>query len=371
MTPLSRRIILCICLIVPLPLAAANTAESNRPLLTERVEAQSRAITDQLSGLPKTGTVLGALMFYDPGEDLAGAYRGEAYGPGDRAFVEAALAVYDLYRQIGGERPKRIQLFRQSKGQFHIGVESGAGHWFQTADKALGHYFARLVGASQRLPDSLKSTAITVTEVGISATSARLSDRLLSDVSLIAMSSGESRSLRFDNADMVVAGSGLIVNKVTRLNGILIANVSAESGTDRPSALHLYREAKRFSPSQSQDVLVTGEAKRPASPTPEPDTTPKVLKTAVTDSLRSGAEGHVYHFTIASEADFSIASGGPSDLIGTLKTEDGATLHSDDDSGDGYNFRIRQRLAPGAYTLTVTHCCNGGGPYEISIDQNR
>ena len=46
---------------------------------------------------------LGALMFYDPVQDLAGAIDEAPFGPGDRAWVEAALAVYDLYHQIGGE----------------------------------------------------------------------------------------------------------------------------------------------------------------------------------------------------------------------------------------------------------------------------
>lgn len=185
------------------------------------------------------------------------------------------------------------------------------------------------------------------------------------------MASGESRNLRFGTADMVVAGPGLSINGVMRRDGELTAIVSAEGGSNRPSTLHLYRDAKRFSPSQSQDVLVTGEAERQSGPTPEPNTTPRVLKEAATDSLRAGSDGHVYHFTVASEADYTIASGGPSDLIGVLKSEDGATLRSDDDSGDGYNFRIRHRLAPGAYTLTIKHCCNGGGPYEVSLGQNR
>ena len=48
----------------------------------------------------------------------------------------------------------------------------------------------------------------------------------------------------------------------------------------------------------------------------------------------------------------------------------GKIILSDDDSGGNYNFAIHQKLPPGDYILSVTHCCFGEGPFSLTFEQD-
>ena len=65
----------------------------------------------------KKGAILlreasGARMFYDPIRDIAGSLKGDHYTDADRSWVESGLIVYDVYRQLGGEKLSQPIFFK-------------------------------------------------------------------------------------------------------------------------------------------------------------------------------------------------------------------------------------------------------------------
>ena len=59
---------------------------------------------------------------------------------------------------------------------------------------------------------------------------------------------------------------------------------------------------------------------------------------------------------------------GSLDTVGELQASDGSILASDDDGGDGGNFRIELRVDPGAYYVRVRSYRQGVGEYSLFSD---
>lgn len=80
-------------------------------------------------------------------------------------------------------------------------------------------------------------------------------------------------------------------------------------------------------------------------------------------------EEDLYKFTVTAKDQYTIETGGNTDLV--MKLFDGSQqlIGQDDDSGQGRNSRIISDLNPGEYTIQVRHYneARGVGEYSISV----
>jgi tyrosinase len=81
-------------------------------------------------------------------------------------------------------------------------------------------------------------------------------------------------------------------------------------------------------------------------------------------------ESDLYRFEIVNPGTYTVETEGATDVFLTLFGPDNQSveLANDDDSGIGFNSRIRMELAPGEYFAAVRHySAFGTGPYNISV----
>ena len=323
--------------------------------------------------------ILGVLMFYDPARDLAGGVDGVAYGPGDRAWVEAALGVYDLYRQIGGEAGGKRYLFRRAPDRVFVGVEGGSGHWHPTIEEGQGAFLRLLARSSRALPESLRLAALRGADRSLGPVARDLVAVLAEPDRVLLVPEGASRSLRIDEAWHAVGTSGLFVSAAPTGEGGLVATVRRAPGESAgPQAVLAFQEGRRFTANETIEVAVGAEAGPGVGPaadaaapsaagTPPPDRLDPRNQAPVHDGIATSGETRRYTISIPSAGGYKIRSTGPSDVVGQLTGPDGAVIARDDDSGAGYNFILEATLEAGDYTLEVIHCCAGTGPFAVTV----
>ena len=83
-----------------------------------------------------------------------------------------------------------------------------------------------------------------------------------------------------------------------------------------------------------------------------------------------GNDSDFFRFVVSgtSSSRLHIRTTGGLDTQGTLQRWDGGAVASDDNAGDGANFRIRADLAAGTYYVRVTSAGSGTGPYTLHIE---
>ena len=77
-----------------------------------------------------------------------------------------------------------------------------------------------------------------------------------------------------------------------------------------------------------------------------------------------------FRFEVTASGEVTAETAGHLDTIGTLRDADGNVLEDDDDSGNAYNFRIRQTLDAGTYYLRVTSYGSNTGSYVLHLRGN-
>ena len=317
---------------------------------------------------------LGALMFYDPVQDLAGAIDEAPFGPGDRAWVEAALAVYDLYRQIGGEAGTKRYLFKRAPNRVFVGVEGGPGHWHESVSEGQAAFLRLLARSSRTMPESLRLAALLRADQPLGPVVEDLASALAVPDKILLISPGGTRSLRLDDAWQVVATSGLAVSGVPNGDGGMVASITRAAGEIMgPQAVLAFPKGRRFTASNTIEVAIDSETV--SSPTADagplstaaPQRLDPVNNAPITDRITTSGETRRYMISIPSTGDYKIVSTGPSDIVGSLKDPTGAILAGDDDGGSGYNFSLEAALEPGDYTLEVAHCCAGTGFFTLKV----
>jgi hypothetical protein len=320
---------------------------------------------------------LGALMFYDPVQDLAGAIDEAPFGPGDRAWVEAALAVYDLYRQIGGEAGTKRYLFKRAPNRVFVGVEGGSGHWHESVSEGQAAFLRLLARSSRTMPESLRLAALLRADQPLGPVVKDLAAALAVPDKILLISPGGTRSLRLDDAWQVVATSGLAVSGVPNGDGGMVASITRAAGEIMgPQAVLAFPKGRRFTASNTIEVAIDSETV--SSPTADagppstaaaaaPQRLDPVNNAPISDRITTSGETRRYMISIPSTGDYKIVSTGPSDIVGSLKDPTGAILAGDDDGGSGYNFSLEAALEPGDYTLEVAHCCAGTGFFTLKV----
>ena len=317
-------------------------------------------------------------MFYDPRQDIAGGVDGAGYGPGDRAWVEAALAVYDLFRQIGGEAPSRRYLFKRGAGGVFVGVEGGAGHWHDTVGHGQAAFLRLLVRDSQALPDRLRLAALRQDDGALGAMVDDITTTVSAPGGVLLIAPGATGILRFVGAGHAIGTSGLSVStRPDGKGGLTVAVARAPGGTTRPQAVLAFPDGRHFTPSETVEVASLADAAAgggtktgPTDPVAEaarPDRLDVSNGTPVLDRIIDSGETRQYTVSITTGGVYEFLSEGPSDVLAQLKAPDGSVLARNDDGGAGYNFKLEATLQPGDYTLEVGHCCAGTGPFSLSL----
>ena len=102
---------------------------------------------------------------------------------------------------------------------------------------------------------------------------------------------------------------------------------------------------------------------------------------AVRVSLPSQTSGEIYpgddedyfRFEVSARGELVARTTGGLDTVGALYDADGAEVTTDDDGGEGYNFRIRRELDAGAYYVRVSTYGSRTGAYalHLSIEGSR
>lgn len=320
--------------------------------------------------------ILGSLMFYDPVEDLAGGVDGAPYGAGDRAWVEAALGVYDLYRQIGGEAGRQRYLFRREPDRVFVGAEGGPGHWHSSIEMGQAAFLGLLARSSRRLPASLQAAVLGQVEPLLGP----LVDELVSVLSkpdgVLLVPLGATRTLRFSEAWQAVGTAGLDVTARPAGGDAIVASVTrTPDDAAGAKAIVVFRDGYRFTPKETIEVAAgtptdgveEAQTANTGSPPEGPDHLDPKSPAPVTDGITTSGQTRRYRISVPAVGGYVIQSTGPSDVIGQLKGPDGVVVARDDDSGLGYNFALQATLRPGDYTLEVAHCCAGTGSYALTV----
>ena len=89
---------------------------------------------------------------------------------------------------------------------------------------------------------------------------------------------------------------------------------------------------------------------------------------ATVGELENASDTDVFRFVVAERSVARVGSSGQTDVVGTLLSEDGSIRIADDDGGQGTNFSIVAKLAPGVYFVQVRGF--GGittGAYSLDI----
>lgn len=358
-------------------LPGAGPALAASPTVDRVARTAEAALAKARASVGATGAILGATMFYDPVQDVAGGVDGAAYGPGDRTWVEAALGVYDLYRQIGGEAAVKNYLFRRDPDRVFVGIEGGSGHWHPTIEDGQAAFLRLLARSSRALPESLRRAALQGTDRALGSVVDDLITVLDDPGKVLLLPAGGSRTLKIDEAWHAVGTSGLSVSAVQTGDGGLVATVHRGAGeTNGPEAILAFRDGRRFTASETMEVAVglgTGSGSAPdrsataGQGIPRPDRLDPTSAAPVRDGIISSGETRRYTISIPSVGGYTISSTGPSDIAGRLTGPDGVVIVGDDDGGAGYNFNLEATLQPGDYTLEVIHCCAGTGPFALSV----
>lgn len=326
----------------------------------------------------KKGAILlreasGARMFYDPIKDIAGSLKGDHYTDADRSWVESGLIVYDVYRQLGGEKLSQPIFFQVKDDLFFVSVSNFKSGWHSDRDRALIKFFFSLINQSKVISSSTsknnflnpaKPNPIQIEKVLARA----IDNRSLSP----ALQGGENLKLNFSESEIIIAAPGLHVKHPSTINKGVTATVSRQ-GKSKPGTTSVFgfSSDQKFRPNNHQEIILTEDSKSEVHFNPSNFASSKEKKISNNLIERISTSGDVkrYKLQLHDNANVKISSVGPTDVTATI-TEDktGAIIERDDDSGKGYNFSISKALKAGAYILEVRHCCAGTGAFGLKFE---
>ena len=314
----------------------------------------------------------GVRMFYDPIKDIAGSVTGSSYTDADRSWVESGLVVYDIYRQLGGEKLSQPIFFQIKNNLFFVSGSNFKSGWHSNKDEALINFFFSLINRSKVI-SSLTSKVSSLGEFGSKSLKIEhVLSQVIGDQSLSpTLAGGESLKLNFSKSEIVITGPDLNVKHSTTIEKGVTAKISRKSNTDPGTqSVFGFSSDQKFRPQSHQEVVLIDSSQDNVYltlPGPAPFEEKKLSNNMVDRIIMSG-EVKRYGLKLNSGAKVKIYSIGPSDIVATIvEKQTGAIINGDDDSGEGYNFSISQTLKAGAYIIEVKHCCAGTGAFGLKL----
>ncbi|MBH67376.1 MAG: hypothetical protein CMM58_03395 [Rhodospirillaceae bacterium] len=338
-----------------------------------RILQKSTALENNINKL-KTKSGTGIEMFYDPVRDEAGSTNGEPYNQADREWVETCLILYDLYRQLGGEKLNNRILFQQKEDLFLIALENTQSAWHETPDLALIDFFQKLLNQSVVLSPMVFNSDPTKT---VSPAKLNLQSRISSLVNPLHLPNklafGEVVTLMLPNSDIAITAPQLRIRDYrSDLEGLSATITPAEVSKPGRQFVYGFSAKRKFRPVSKQIVTITDYSNNRRSTYGVSNKNPKrreYLHKGLTNRIKNSGGAKRFKILLPSSTHLHIRSEGPTDLIGFLTDSKGKVISIDDDSGLGYNFALQAKLTSGNYVLTVKHCCAGTGPFKLKIDK--
>jgi len=358
---------------------------------TARVDRLGDRILQDVTAA-RDGVGKGDLHYFDlnkPLKDLAGF---DDLPAADRVLMRGAKRTYDLFRALGGPRVDAFAVTATEKERYYLSLDGEGGRWLTTPGAALTVLARQLVGEK----------TVQLTGAGSSASPCPQDYRCLlkslydrsaviatvprgSTVTLEMTGSGFSDK---GGAPVVIAPDGITPHDVAVLNHEKItARISVDSNA--PTGRHsvqVFNPGRQFGSQGIYPLMVVADpatletpvagdsageiGSRKTMPVHDdyPDTPDKAVPLGATVAARLEFAGDtdLFRIDVAKGGSLSIASEGPTDLVGELRTAKDKVIAVDDDSGPRYNFRLdTPPLAPGTYYLRVRHCCAGKGSYSL------
>ena len=326
----------------------------------------------------KKGAILlreasGARMFYDPIRDIAGSLKGDHYTDADRSWVESGLIVYDVYRQLGGEKLSQPIFFQVKDDLFFVSVSRFKSGWHSDRDQALIKFFFSLINQSKVISSSSSKSNFLNPSSQNPIQIEKVLSQAIDNRSLSPTLQGSERlELNFSESEIVIATPSLKVQHPSTISRGVTATVSRQgnpkSGT---TTVFGFSSDQKFRPQNYQEIILTEGSHDDIhfNSSNFASSENKKISNNLLDRIVTSGEVKRYRLQLNNNANVNISSVGPSDVTATI-TEDktGAIIERDDDSGKGYNFSISKALKAGAYILEVRHCCAGTGAFGLKFE---
>ena len=326
----------------------------------------------------KKGAILlreasGARMFYDPIRDIAGSLKGDHYTDADRSWVESGLIVYDVYRQLGGEKLSQPIFFQVKDDLFFVSVSSFKSSWHSDRDQALIKFFFSLINQSKVISSSSSKSNFLNPSSQNPIQIEKVLSQAIDNRSLSPTLRGSERlELNFSESEIVIATPNLKVQHPSTISRGVTATVSRQ-GNPKPGTTTVFgfSSDQKFRPQNYQEIILTEGSHDDIhfNSSNFASSENKKISNNLLDRIVTSGEVKRYRLQLNNNANVNISSVGPSDVTATI-TEDktGAIIERDDDSGKGYNFSISKALKAGAYILEVRHCCAGTGAFGLKFE---
>ena len=329
----------------------------------------------------KKGAILlreasGARMFYDPIRDIAGSLKGDHYTDADRSWVESGLIVYDVYRQLGGEKLSQPIFFQVKDDLFFVSVSSFKSGWHSDRDQALIKFFFSLINQSKVISSSSSKSNFLNPSSQNPIQIEKVLSQAIDNRSLSPTLRGSERlELNFSESEIVIATPSLQVQHPSTISKGVTATVSRQ-GNPKPGTTTVFgfSSDQKFRPQNYQEIILTEGSHDNIhfNSSNFASSENKKISNNLLDRIVTSGEVKRYRLQLNNNANVNISSVGPSDVTATI-TEDktGAIIERDDDSGKGYNFSISKALKAGAYILEVRHCCAGTGAFGLKFETDK
>ena len=329
----------------------------------------------------KKGAILlreasGARMFYDPIRDIAGSLKGDHYTDADRSWVESGLIVYDVYRQLGGEKLSQPIFFQVKDDLFFVSVSSFKSGWHSDRDQALIKFFFSLINQSKVISSSSSKSNFLNPSSQNPIQIEKVLSQAIDNRSLSPTLRGNERlELNFSESEIVIATPSLKVQHPSTISRGVTATVSRQ-GNPKPGTTTVFgfSSDQKFRPQNYQELILTEGRQDDINFNSSnfASSENKKISNNLLDRIVTSGEVKRYRLQLNNNANVNISSVGPSDVTATI-TEDktGAIIERDDDSGKGYNFSISKALKAGAYILEVRHCCAGTGAFGLKFETDK
>ena len=326
----------------------------------------------------KKGAILlreasGARMFYDPIRDIAGSLKGDHYTDADRSWVESGLIVYDVYRQLGGEKLSQPIFFQVKDDLFFVSVSSFKSGWHSDRDQALIKFFFSLINQSKVISSSSSKSNFLNPSSQNPIQIEKVLSQAIDNRSLSPTLRGSERlELNFSESEIVIATPSLKVQHPSTISRGVTATVSRQ-GNPKPGTTTVFgfSSDQKFRPQNYQEIILTEGSHDDIhfNSSNFASSENKKISNNLLDRIVTSGGVKRYRLQLNNNANVNISSVGPSDVTATI-TEDktGAIIERDDDSGKGYNFSISKALKAGAYILEVRHCCAGTGAFGLKFE---
>ena len=315
----------------------------------------------------------GTRMFYDPIRDIAGSLKGDHYTDADRSWVESGLIVYDVYRQLGGEKLSQPIFFQVKDDLFFVSLSSFKSSWHSDRDQALIKFFFSLINQSKVISSaSSRANFLNPSRKNPIKIEKVLSQAINNRSLTPTLRGNEKLELNFAESEIVIATPELQVQHPSTINKGVTATVSRR-GNPKPgtTAVFGFSSDQKFRPQNYQELILAdgSQDNMSFSSSKVVSSENKRIANNLLDRIITSGEVKRYRLQLSNNADVNISSAGPSDVTATIIEEQtGAIIDRDDDSGTGYNFSINKTLKAGAYIIEVRHCCAGTGAFGLKFE---